>query len=745
MSFDPIGDYEFVSWKITNDTTNEELPNGEYLKIEDVLNSETKCTFVKAPGPDMKLCLSPVVTERPQILSYAPMLGTEMSFKDSAIQVVFDYPMDINSIYYTDEEIADLMAELKIADKNDASLLKTTITQNETEQIKYYGYKKDGITYFKNISITASETGENLTGFFEAPAFLVANKLVIKVKDYNSLPDYGEIQVELDKDFFYTLNGKPITMAGSRKWIYQINESRDNVGPVINKIEVKCGDKTLEVNDSLSQSNLPSETIKQLTLVNSKSVSFTFNVRARDTGNGLGSKFYVYLKRVYNNQYKKSVSQIFTYSLPFASMTSYDASFNGNYIQEFDNDGVYEMTFCFEDSLGNKTYYPDNKWNGSSSTSWSKDYLFSVDTTAPLNNTKGWIYNSGSILLTIDQDDKYPDLNEYRFMLKTVNQESYNPRVKYPFSRYGEDYWPLSINNEQDNDFCIQLIDYAGNTSLTKNQKIPSRNKIGQDVFFIEKRILASKHEVTQKEYGQYMTWYGEQYTESDLVPTDDKGKGDDYPAYYVNWYEAIIYCNLRSMAEGLTPVYYLGNDVNNYDIAVWAQNAETKISSAGIGNNIKYYYNDYYHTGSDRNTILDSVKINSNAEGYRLPTENEWEYLARRANLNKNPDNSYMQYAGIDETVQLENYAWTRLNSNNKTHEVKKLESNGRFGLYDMSGNVKEWCVTSKSENTGRIVKGGSYSGPDSDLKIETTHSYIPLYRSNDHGFRVVRSYIPE
>ena len=62
----------------------------------------------------------------------------------------------------------------------------------------------NGITYYKNITITASETGESLTGFFEAPTFVVENKLVIKVKDFNSLPDYGEIQVELDKDFFYS-------------------------------------------------------------------------------------------------------------------------------------------------------------------------------------------------------------------------------------------------------------------------------------------------------------------------------------------------------------------------------------------------------------------------------------------------------------------------------------------------------------------------------------------------------------
>ena len=201
LSFDPIGDYEFVYWQITDDATGQELQNGEYLKIESELKSETSCTFVKAPEAGMKLCITPVVTERPQILSYAPMLSTEMSFKDSAIQVVFDYPMDPDSIYYTQAEFDELMAQLNLTDKNDPALLRTTITQDVAEQTKYYGYIKDGITYYKNITITASETGESLTGFFEAPTFVVENKLVIKVKDFNSLPDYGEIQVELDKDF----------------------------------------------------------------------------------------------------------------------------------------------------------------------------------------------------------------------------------------------------------------------------------------------------------------------------------------------------------------------------------------------------------------------------------------------------------------------------------------------------------------------------------------------------------------
>ncbi|MBO4640439.1 MAG: SUMF1/EgtB/PvdO family nonheme iron enzyme [Treponema sp.] len=743
LSFDPIGDYEFVSWKITNDTTNEELPNGEYLKIEDVLNSETKCTFVKAPEPDMKLCLSPVVTERPQILSYAPMLGTEMSFKDSAIQVVFDYPMDTDSIYYTDEELADLMAELGIADKNDSSLLKTTITQNETEQIKYYGYKKDGITYFKNICITASETGESLTGFFKAPVFLTEDKLIVKVNDYNSLPDYGEIKVEIAKDFFYTLNGKPITMAGSRKWIYQINENRDNVGPVINKIEVKCGDKTLVVKDPYTESNLPTTTVKQLTFSNSKNVPFAFNVRARDTGNGLGSRFYVYYKKVYDSYYKKvSYSQVSYFSIPFQSMTSYDASFNGNYTEVLGN-GVYELTFCFEDSLGNRTYYPDDKWKANSSTSWTKSYVISVDTTGPANDTKILIFNGNRVYFTISESADYPDMDKYCLLYKTVNQEAYTSSQKINLNNlYGEKTFSINNDENQDSEISFKLIDFIGNEKVSNyKKKIPSKQKMGSDIFFpgvsvsSGRDLLVSNHEVTQKEYGQYMTWYGDQNSESDLAPSDTLGKGDNFPAYYVNWYEAIMYCNLRSMAEGLQPVYYIRSDNNKiYDIAGWAQIGGTNIASTGEGNNIRYFYNG--PSASTSNSALD-IDYDFNANGYRLPTREEWVYFAKRANL----DN--LDYAGTNSSVSLKNYAWFADNAESKTHEVMLKTPNGDNMLYDMCGNVSEW--TGSSTGNDRYTKGGSYKSDKIGCKITGTSWCEPLKRIPNIGFRVVRRFIPD
>ena len=753
LSFDPIGDYEFVSWKITNDTTNEELPNGEYLKIEDILNSETKCTFVKAPEPDMKLCLSPVVTERPQILSYAPMLGTEMSFKDSAIQVVFDYPMDIYSIYYTDEELTDLMAELGITDKDDPSLLKTTITQNETEQIKYYGYKKEGITYFKNISITASETGEILTGFFKAPIFDTETKLLIKVADYSSLPDYGEIKVEIGKDFFYTLNGKKITMSGNKKWLYQIKETRDNEAPVILQKSVKVvlpdGSDVL-TKGTYSDTILNKSKITEIKdkIITSDNTTFNFNVRVRDEGNGMKPYFHVYYQMIYDSSYEKTnYKYVNHFKVPYQSVTTYDASYNGDFSKSIGS-GIYKFILGFEDSVGNIVCWPDVNWKpdnpdrpGSATNDWSSNnsvFVLAVDRTVPQNTASLYGYsntdNSISLCWQIDplySYQNYNDLDVVKIIKKStgeiLQEQSFSDVASVDYTKL---YELTNVNALGDTDICFQFFDIAGNiTQIEKTISVPS--DLANEFVLIPGRkyagtqipsLIVSDHEVTQKEYSKYMTWYNEK------EPSEQYGVGDYYPAYNVNWYETIMYCNLRSMDEGLTPVYYLGDYVNNYDIAQWS-NSITLISNKDS----KYFYN----STSDSCDELDAVKVNPAANGYRLPTEPEWVYIAERAGRDK-----YI-YIGTDDSIVLKS-KYAHISEGGKAFQVKGKEDYGK--LYDMCGNVEEWSFT--NNDSKRYKKGGFYGAATSSgvIKIaDLSSKHSATFRNVYAGFRVVRTYIPQ
>jgi len=118
--------------------------------------------------------------------------------------------------------------------------------------------------------------------------------------------------------------------------------------------------------------------------------------------------------------------------------------------------------------------------------------------------------------------------------------------------------------------------------------------------------------------------------------PSDSsRGIGDNYPVNKVSWFDAVEYCNALSRKEGLTPCY----------------------------------------SGSDN-----SIRYNFNANGYRLPTETEWENAARGGNSSRG-----YTYAGGNNAG---NVGWYEDNSNSKTHPVEQKQAN-ELGLYDMSGNV--------------------------------------------------------
>ena len=238
----------------------------------------------------------------------------------------------------------------------------------------------------------------------------------------------------------------------------------------------------------------------------------------------------------------------------------------------------------------------------------------------------------------------------------------------------------------------------------------------------ITKPFYMGRYEVTQAEYEVYCS-YGSS------SPSSSYGDGYNYPAYYVSWYDALVYCNKRSIAEGLTPCYSIDDSTNPED---WG---DVPTSSNGTWN---------------------SVECNWNANGYRLPTEAEWEYAARAGD---NTVNS-LTYSGTSDVNKLGDYAWYVDNSNDTTHEVGTKKPNA-FGLYDMTGNVWECCwnlfTSEYDENTeggsdptgasagsgpGRVIRGGSCGDVSDGCEVSCRGSYYegPGGCSYSIGFRVVR-----
>ena len=235
-----------------------------------------------------------------------------------------------------------------------------------------------------------------------------------------------------------------------------------------------------------------------------------------------------------------------------------------------------------------------------------------------------------------------------------------------------------------------------------------------------------SPYEVTQEEFESLMTGNQNYILPNPSWFSDNPAEGEVQkrrPVEGVSWYDAIVYCNLLSIRNGLTPCYTIKG---SSDPADW----ETLV------------LNDW-----------ESVTCDFNADGYRLPTEAEWEYAARGGQTGITDgswDNTYSGSGTIDDV------AWYCDNCGDKTHEVGKKQANA-LGLYDMSGNVYEWCWDWYGSSSGypsgtedpagpdtgryRVRRGGGLVSFASDCTVSNRYSRSPYDRSGDFGFRLVRS----
>jgi len=200
-----------------------------------------------------------------------------------------------------------------------------------------------------------------------------------------------------------------------------------------------------------------------------------------------------------------------------------------------------------------------------------------------------------------------------------------------------------------------------------------------------------SKYEITQRLYKKIMNENPSYFI------------GEKYPVEQVTWHDAIMFCNTLSEIVGLQKVY----------------------------------------TISGTNVTADFTK-----NGFRLPTEAEWEYAARSRGSED------QKWSGTDNINLLTNYAWYDSNSGNKTHPVGTKQPND-LGIYDMSGNVWEWCwdyswnypsiaeKNPRGPSTGfqRITRGGSWDYIEFHCRTANRSYHFPSRSRKNLGFRIVRN----
>ncbi len=238
------------------------------------------------------------------------------------------------------------------------------------------------------------------------------------------------------------------------------------------------------------------------------------------------------------------------------------------------------------------------------------------------------------------------------------------------------------------------------------------------------------KYEVTVKEYLEFLKdkSFNEfsQYRDHKLPPEPDStwwqghpetkryydarpekwwGWKLNYPMFHVTWFDAVAYCNWLSEKEGLQKCYYLDED--------------------------------------------GTIRCDFSKNGYRLPTEAEWEYAARGGRKSKgyrfSGSDNYAEVGWVDETTML---TGPRPVGTKKPNEL---------GIYDMTGNVWEWCYDFYSSyyyknspvdfpvnerNTGyRVIRGGSWHYRPEYATVTSRDGPEPGYTNYNYGFRLVRT----
>lgn len=265
-----------------------------------------------------------------------------------------------------------------------------------------------------------------------------------------------------------------------------------------------------------------------------------------------------------------------------------------------------------------------------------------------------------------------------------------------------------------DSDSAILTVSAPPSSSPSGMVRIPGGTESGTDPDFGAYSLTVSsfymdRTEVTKSQWDTVYNWaisHGYSFDHA------GSGKAANHPVHTVSWYDCVKWCNARSQMEGRTPCYTVSGSV--------------------------------YKTGQS------APDCNFSANGYRLPTNDEWEYAARGGLSGKRfpwgdtINHSRANYKANGSAYNYDTSSYTTYTYHPSyddggdpyTSPAGSFSSNG-YGLYDMAGNVWEWCDT--SSGSARILRGGSWRGNANRARCGGEGSGYPAGATIGIGFRSV------